>query len=160
MAKGVVHVEEVVGLKDFMRELRQFPERADLDIRKGFRDIAKDIREDARSRAENARPLRGKSERPSPPVQHWKDLVNTIRSGSTSEAPYVAVGAPKVPWALGYEFGSNRFRQFPAWKGRGAGAGYFFWPAVDAANETVLERMGDAIDAALAAAYPESGGIA
>jgi hypothetical protein len=34
-------------------------------------------------------------------------------------------------WSMGAEFGSILYGQFPQWRGRGMGAGYFFWPAIE-----------------------------
>ncbi len=34
-------------------------------------------------------------------------------------------------WSFGAEFGSILYGQFPEWRGRGIGAGYFFWPAIE-----------------------------
>jgi len=35
-----------------------------------------------------------------------------------------------TPWAMGAEFGSIVYGQFPEWRGNKSDAGYFFWPAV------------------------------
>jgi hypothetical protein len=35
-----------------------------------------------------------------------------------------------TPWAMGAEFGSILYGQFPEWRGNKEDAGYFFWPAV------------------------------
>jgi len=37
-------------------------------------------------------------------------------------------------WNVGAEFGSNRYRQFPRWRGSGSGAGYFLFPALGEVN--------------------------
>lgn len=34
------------------------------------------------------------------------------------------------PGAMGAEFGSYNFKQFPIWRGNRENAGYFFWPAI------------------------------
>lgn len=35
-----------------------------------------------------------------------------------------------TPWAMGAEFGSILYGQFPEWRGNKDDAGYFFWPAI------------------------------
>lgn len=35
-----------------------------------------------------------------------------------------------TPWAMGAEFGSIIYGQFPEWRGNKEDAGYFFWPAI------------------------------
>jgi hypothetical protein len=35
-----------------------------------------------------------------------------------------------TPWAMGAEFGSIVYGQFPEWRGNKEDAGYFFWPAI------------------------------
>lgn len=35
-----------------------------------------------------------------------------------------------TPWAMGAEYGSILYGQFPEWRGNKQDAGYFFWPAV------------------------------
>lgn len=35
-----------------------------------------------------------------------------------------------MPGAMGAEFGSYVYGQFPAWRGNRENAGYFFWPAI------------------------------
>lgn len=40
------------------------------------------------------------------------------------------VGYGGVPGAMGAEFGSYLYGQFPEWRGNREDAGYFFWPAI------------------------------
>jgi hypothetical protein len=35
-----------------------------------------------------------------------------------------------TPWAMGAEYGSYLYGQFPEWRGNKDDAGYFFWPAI------------------------------
>jgi hypothetical protein len=145
---------EVEGLRQFMRGLRQAPERLDKDIRKEFREIAATVRDRARAAAWGRRSAVGGGPKRVRSMQSWRDLVNTIRSGSNPE-PYVALGSDRVPWVLGHEFGSGRYPQFPPWRGNKADAGYFFYPAVRAETQNVVERMAEVVDRVLSEAYPE-----
>jgi hypothetical protein len=143
----------------YMAILRQSPERLDLQVRKVFRELAADVRTEARSRASGSHPVaQFPRNRPRRGTQHWKDLVNSIKSGASSTSPTVSIGSDRVPWALGFEFGSLRGpkkRQFPPWRGRGDSAGYFFYPAVRAAEDRIWPEMERAVDEAFAAAFPE-----
>ena len=143
-------------IQGWMRELRQSPERLDLGVRKVWREAAANVRDRARSRAMGSRPATQKTpKRPSSAGTHWKDLVNSIRSGATGSSPHVAIGADRVPWALGFEFGSYRYRQFGAWTGRGMSAGRFFWPTFRAEQPRVAREAIDALVEAYRRAYPE-----
>lgn len=151
---------EVVGLREFLAQLRKAPERTDLEIRKRFRVIANRVRDLQRTAAEGAHPKGGAAGTASRGsrggrVQHWRDLVNSIRSGTQSDSPYVAIGSDRVPWALGFEFGSLQYRQFPPWRGNGRDAGHFFWPTLRDETARIVDEMGEAVDAALSEAYPE-----
>lgn len=141
----------------FMKLLRQTPERLDLEVRKRFREIAADVRSEARAAAERERPqATGVRRTVRKSGQHWRDLVNSIKSGSTSASPHVAIGSARVPWALGFEFGAGPGkRQFPPWRGSGDSAGYFFWPAVRERSGEVGRQMVAAIDDAMQEAFPQ-----
>jgi hypothetical protein len=57
--------------------------------------------------------------------------------------------------ALGNEFGSIRFKQFPAWRGVGADAGYALYPTIRAKRAEVVEAYGAALDRLLHDAFPD-----
>lgn len=139
--------------------LRLVPGRLDLQVRKQFRELAATVRSEARANAAAARPQRRSlRSTPSRGTGSWRDLVNSIRSGSSDRGPTVSVGSEKAPWVLGFEFGSlrgPRKRQFPAWSGNGDAAGYFFYPAVRAGQERILAGMDAALDEAARQAFPE-----
>lgn len=121
------------GIKELVRELKETPDRLDKEMRKEFRDTSRVIRDDARDRAEAARP-RPKGE-PRPRAKksyHWKNLVNAITNGADSIGPFVKYGAEKIPGWPGHEWGSDTYPQFqPRTPKIGRGnAGHFFSPAV------------------------------
>lgn len=138
---------------EWMKLLKATPDRADKAVRKRFRDIAAEVRDEARGRASGSHPV-ALHPRVRTGGQHWKALVNSITSGATSNSPHVSIGSGNVPWALGFEFGSNRYPQFPPWKGNGPDAGYFFWPTVRDARDNVGDEMVKAIEEAMAEAFP------
>jgi hypothetical protein len=146
----------IEGIDDFVRELRGSPERLDKELRKEFRTIAAEVRDQARGAASARRPASSGIVRRTQP-QHWQDLVMSIRSGADSDSPYVSVGSG-VPWALGHEFGSLQGpgrRQFPPWRGNKGGAGYFLWPTIRAARASIQAKALAAIDRAMHPAFPE-----
>lgn len=130
--------------------MRATPERVDLVIRKGFREIAARVRDQARGVAQGRHPPSGAARRGAS-KQHWSDLVNSIRSGSTSNSPHVSIGSDRVPWALGHEWGSLRFRQFPPVTTEG----YILWSTAKGQTEQIMRDMEQAIGEALEEAYPE-----
>ena len=125
---------QVDGLRELVRDLKTEPERLDKELRKRFKEVAEDVRDEARSRAAGR-----SSPRPGSRV------VNTIRASSGSADARVSIGSPSVPWAMGHEFGSLRYRQFPSWRGSAADAGWFFWPAIREAKEEDIPNAIDAI---------------
>ena len=70
---------------------------------------------------------------------------------------YAGVRLGGIPGALGAEFGALRnqdrrgpsgrtfkgYNQFQAWRGSGAGAGYFMWPAIRDKTPEVLDLYAD-----------------
>lgn len=76
-------------------------------------------------------------------------VEGAVSAAATSTAITLVLGARRVPWALGQEFGSNRLKQFPARsprQGRG-NVGYFFYPALRGTIGEMRDVYGDIIDA-------------
>lgn len=73
----------------------------------------------------------------------------SIKATKTQNGAGVAFGGAAYPFAGGAEFGSFRYKQFQPWRGNGAGAGYFLYPAIrqdsDEIAETYMERLDDLI---------------
>jgi hypothetical protein len=151
--KRTVRIEPDIAL--VLKALRQSPERLDLAVRKQFREFSAEVREAAREAAARAHPVARVQRSRRTQKQHWRDLVNTIRSGSSSAGPTLSIGNDNVPWALGFEFGSFRFRQFPDWRGNDERAGYFFWPTVRARTGDIERRIAEALNEAMEDAFPE-----
>ena len=148
----------IEGWAAYVRGLKEAGEGLDDALRASFKDIAEEVAEDARARAEAGHPrARYPRSRPNQ-TQHWSDLVATIRAGATARTPHVTVGKAAVPWALGFEFGGGQkrtTRQFPPWRGNGEDAGYFLWPAVRSHREDVLESVDRALTEVLKTSYPD-----
>lgn len=85
--------------------------------------------------------------------------VGSIRgSGGQSEAS-VAFGGMKAPYMVGQEFGSNRYRQFAPWTGKGPGGkgsqGRFAYPTLRAMTPDIKEQHGKEIDDLFSEAFPD-----
>jgi hypothetical protein len=134
--------------------LRDTPDRLDKDFRRELRNIANEVRDDARARAAaQGRP------------QH---VINAISAGADSARPWVKLGRAGVPDAMGWEFGAYHnqprrratgeyrgFNQFPLWTGNQINAGTFLWPAIRQGRERVVMRVANAIDTVLEEAPSE-----
>lgn len=163
-APGTRNVRIEPSIREYMKILKASPERLDLAVRKRFREAAAEIRDDARGAARANRPdpskVRSITTERRPKVagrQHWDQLVNSITSGSQSDRPTVSIGSERVPWALGFEFGSlggPHKNQFPAWLGNGLDAGHFFYPAVRRNTDAMIAKMVDIMNEAFAEAFP------
>lgn len=141
-----VAFDRIEGLSELIKAMRGAPERLDKQIRAGFREVAKGVREEARARASLMRPRSAPSRRE--PKQHWDALVKSITSGADSDSPWIRVGSNSVEWATSFEFGSRRYREFP-WRGNSTGAGYFLWPTIRDSEEEIRAAMLAAVDEAL-----------
>jgi hypothetical protein len=143
-------------IADFMRRLKDTPDRLDKGVRERFRTLAREVRDEARGKARGQHPV-AQFPRKRTGTKHWQALVNSITSGSTSTSPYVSLGSNGLPWALGYEFGSIRHKQFPPWGGNRLKdePGYFFFPTVRAREAELRSHMSDIIDEAMAVAFPD-----
>lgn len=141
-------------IQQWMRQLKEASDdRLDLEVRKVWRESAERVRGRARGRAQGARPPA--SDKPNNGPQHWQDLVNSIKSGATGKSPFVSVGSSRVPWALGFEYGSAQHRQFPPWLGNGPTAGRFFWPQIREDRPQVVKEATDALEEAFGKAFPK-----
>lgn len=79
----------------------------------------------------------------------WAARIGRQQSRAASTLTPARTGAagatlPASPaWNVGAEFGSNRYPQFPRWRGSGPGAGYFLYPALGEVN--MLKQSSDLI---------------
>lgn len=129
---------QVEGLRDLQRALKA---TGDVTGQREFRQAGKKVSEQivipgARSAAGG--------------VSHHRTGRSSmfVRAAETLKSTTVAAGAAVrygrgLPYAMGAEFGSNRFPQFNAHQGR---TGYFFWPTVRAKTDEIVDAYGDAVD--------------
>ncbi len=82
-------------------------------------------------------------------------VAASVRVFAQQAGAQVGIGGDAFPFALGSEFGSLRFTQFPAWRGAGATAGYSLYPTIRAKRDEVVEMHGKALDQLTARAFPD-----
>lgn len=132
----------VVGLRDFQAELRKIDKQMPRQLRVVNLKAAELVASDARSRASAQGGAIGKA-------------APSIKAVAQQRSAAVKIGGDKYPFALGGEFGSITYRQFPAWRGSGAGAGYALYPAKRAKTGDVIELYGDLMDDLAKRAFPK-----
>lgn len=84
------------------------------------------------------------------PVQ--RKAAASLKASQTANKAQINFGGPGYPFAMGAEFGSKRFKQFPTHLGR---VGYFVYPAVRALSDEVARVYLAAVDKIVARAFPD-----
>lgn len=121
----------VPGMDEFRRELKEMGDDLPRELGQANRRAAEIVGDKARS---NARTLGGVHAKTGP----------SIKESSAAATVRISLGGPKYPFALGAEFGSKQFLQFPVWAGNGDDAGYMLNPAIRSERGefmAVYERM-------------------
>ncbi|MGH9225701.1 MAG: hypothetical protein ACRD2W_18385 [Acidimicrobiales bacterium] len=131
----------VDGLRPFLSELRRLGAEFPKAIRQANKEVAEAVAIKARA-SFSSRP--GVAPKVAP----------SVKAFAQQRAAQVQVGGARYPFALGSEFGSVKFKQFPAWRGSGAGAGYSLFPTIRANREEIGRTYLDAVTRATARAFP------
>lgn len=145
MARGETQFH-ITGLKEFQRELKRLGDALPGSLRDYNVEAAKRIVDVAKGKA--TRPQQAKA-------------AKSLRASRS--ASYVAVllgDSSRYEFALGAEFGSRAYKQFPPWRGNqwqywGGGPGYFLHPAIREVGEDVLEEYWDSIRGLANRAFPD-----
>ena len=147
---------EIEGLASFRKALKSISD----DLPKM---LQKELKEAAESAAERARVLyrknytRSGGKRGSSGAS--KHTVDTIRAAATQTGSSVKFGGVRYPWAAGQEFGSDRFKQFSPYTGKGPGGrgswGRAIFPAVRDEREATTADIQRRFDDLARRAYPE-----
>lgn len=132
---------QIIGLREFLAELRTVDSTLPRQIGKASKAAA-DL---AASRTRASFSARSGV---APKV------ADSVRSSGLQRAAYVQIGGDAYPFALGSEFGSVRFKQFPSYRGSGGDAGYSLYPSVRASREEIVAIYGDSVIDALRRAFP------
>lgn len=129
----------VTGLRELRRGLKEAEATAPKKLQQTNKAFAAELVPEARSRLASHTPRAGSR------------AAGTIRALASATRAQLAGGTAAVPWYMGHEWGSSRFRQFP---GKNSG-GYALYPTVEANRERLVERYTKALDELLASAFPE-----
>lgn len=83
----------------------------------------------------------------------------SIRAGAARDRASITIGSTRAPYMIGQEFGSNRYRQFAPWSGRGplgkGSAGKFLYPTLREKVPELHEELMDGIMEIAQRAFPE-----
>lgn len=143
------------GVKNLARDLRRVAgKEASAALRKAHREIANEVRDQARSRARTEYGKQGSYGR----------AARAIQSRAFPDAAKVRLRSGTDPRVFGSEFGSIAYRQFRPWKGNqwtaGAGpksgVGYALMPTLRDNVPKIRDEYGDRLMDAMAVAFPRS----
>lgn len=137
MAEGV----QVAGLKEFVRELRKADRELPKAIRQANLDVAKEVAEGTRASFSSRGGVAPK-------------VASSVRALAQQARAQVGIGGARYPYALGSEFGSVRYKQFPPWRGSGPGAGYSLYPTIRSMRDEISQKYLDRIADATSGAFP------
>lgn len=129
---------KVDGLADFQRELRKMDAALPKELRQTNLRIAQKVADKARTRM-SGRPGSGRKAAPSIVARAQQ------RSGA------VKIGGARFPFALGNEFGSRRFRQFPPPNRDG----YAVFPTIKESRQEIEKDYLDALRQLARRAFPK-----
>lgn len=132
---------KVHGLAELQRELRNVDKTLPRQLRVVNLKAAEIVATEARGRASGLGGAIGKA-------------APSIKAMAQQRSAAVRIGGAKYPFALGGEFGSIRFRQFQAWRGSGAEAGYALYPAKRAKTPQIMDMYLRMIDEIARPAFP------
>lgn len=140
---------QTTGLKELNDGLRFFEN----GVAKSVRPILKAFAERVAGKVRQAYGRRY------PTAQHVN--AGGVRSAATNRSAQLILGGERAPFLLGQEFGSDKFRQFPAWSGNtdGAANGYYFFPTLRRELPDMTGELAQMVDEYAAKAFPV-GGIA
>jgi hypothetical protein len=137
MAKPQLQIE---GMRELRKALRDLAEDSTWrgELREVYRAVAFLVAEEAQRSAHG---------RSSPRMGHV--AAGSIKGKGTTTGATVT-GGRGVAWFHGHEFGSTRYRQFPAVRR----AGYNLYPAIESKERQIVEEFAEAIEDALSRAFP------
>lgn len=135
---------EVVGLGDFRKQLKELGDKAWLKELGGINnEVAQLIVDGAKTRALSL------GSTPAHAVQ-----TGGLKASKAASAAMVILGGSGVPFAIGAEFGSDKWHQFKPWTGAGADAGHFLYPEIRAERDRIGELYLDRMVGFAAKAFP------
>jgi len=120
----------VVGLRELRRGLKDADARFPKRLQQTNKAVAEELVPEARSRMAGHSPRAGSR------------AIGTIRALASGTRAQIAGGTAAVPWYMGHEWGSIKYRQFP---GRNSG-GNALYPTLAANRGRIMERYAEALD--------------
>lgn len=124
----------VEGVTELSKALRRIDPELQKELRKTNREVARGVVVEARVRAGSVGRQQAKA-------------AKSLRAVAGNNYAGVSLGGPGYEFALGAEFGSYRFKQFPPWRGNDSAAGYFLYPTIRDRADEIVETYDDAIRA-------------
>ncbi|MDP8961491.1 MAG: hypothetical protein M3N32_07760 [Actinomycetota bacterium] len=148
---GGVKAVEFRGLRQFRSELRKlegFDKKAMGEVNRRVAELVADA---AKAKAGSVSPQARKA-------------AESLTAGRAQSRASVRIGGARYPFALGAEFGSHRYGQFPPWKGNQWSfsglsfsehdTGYWLHPAIRENMDRIVDKYGDELDELVKAAFP------
>lgn len=131
----------IEGLAALQKELRQMGAEFAKQLSTANKDAAEVVASAARSKASGRGGVAAKT-------------APSIKAQGEQRRSKVTIGGNAYPFAMGAEFGATAYRQFPAWRGSGSGAGYFLYPAIRSTRDEFVEVYERVIDHVARGAFP------
>lgn len=128
---------EVHGVREFQRELRAAGREWPKELRVASRDAAEVVATGARRSFESRPGVAPK-------------VADSVKVLAQQRSAAVRIGGRRWPYAMGSEFGSKRYRQFPPPR-RG---GYSLYATIAATRDEVVEQYAEAVDRLMRRAFP------
>lgn len=132
----------VEGIRPMLKELRAVDKALPKEVRAVNLSIAQDLA------AKTARSFAGR------PGSAPK-TARSVKALADQRGAYIRIGGNAYPTAMGDEFGAVRYRQFPAWRGSGSGAGYSLYPTLRTERPRTEDRFLDAMTEILGRVFPQ-----
>lgn len=131
----------VEGLREFLSELRRVDAEFPKQIRQANKDVAEAVAVKTRASFSSRAGVAPK-------------VAPSVKSYAQQRSAQIQIGGSRFPFAMGSEFGSVRYRQFPAWRGSDSGAGYSLYPTIRENREEIERTYLQAVDQVTRRAFP------
>lgn len=137
---------DLEGMREFRKHLRNVDKSLTKEIGRMHKRLADEVvMPGVRDRAGQSRSaLSGGSTR------LGSAGAKDIKPRGTQKAASIIAGK-KTPYLMGHEWGSKNYGQFPS----ASKEGYIIRPAIAEKREEIIEKYGEALDAAVKPAFPE-----
>lgn len=129
---------EVVGLRDFQRALRQAGNDFPKELRQANKDAADIVAEGTRRALLSRSGVAPK-------------VAPSVRALAQQRNASVKIGGARYPYAMGANFGSVRYKQFP----KPTKPDYALYRTIEARRDEVVDAYGDAIERLARRAFPD-----